>query len=131
MGQITSSSDVLAGPCLSAMCRRVLSSCSTGLHSSCSEGPLYLWWVGSSLAAVCKLLSSFGGELLLVVVALLLSSCSRMSSNCDWDDSSLVLLRRDTFSSCDVQEATLLWQWEFFLVVAWWAHLYSWQVASV
>ena len=60
------------------------------------------------------------------MVALLLSSCSRMFfSNCDCDDSSLVLVRRDTFSSCDVQEATLLWQREFFLVVAWWAPLYS------
>ena len=50
------------------------------------------------------------------MVALLLSSCSRMIfSNCDWDDSSLVLMRRDTFASCNVQEATLLlWQWEFF-----------------
>ena len=31
MGQIISSSDVLAGPCLSAMCMRVLSSCSMGV----------------------------------------------------------------------------------------------------
>ena len=30
MGQIISSSDVLAGACLSAMCMRVLSSCSMG-----------------------------------------------------------------------------------------------------
>ena len=54
------------------------------------------------------------------MVALFLSSCSRMIfSNCDWDDSSLVLIRKDTFASCNVQEATLLlWQWEFFSVVA-------------
>ena len=54
------------------------------------------------------------------MVPLLLSSCSRMIfSNCDWDDSSLVLIRKDTFASCNVQEATLLlWQWEFFSVVA-------------
>ena len=67
------------------------------------------------------------------MVALLLSSCSRMFfSNCDCDDSSLVLVRRDTFSSCDVQEATLrLWQWESSFVVAWWAPLYLWQGSSV
>ena len=77
-----------------------------------------MWWVSSSLAVVFRLLSSFGRGLL-VVVALLLSSCNRMFSNCDWDDSSLVLIRKDTFASCNVQEATLLlWQWEFFSVVA-------------
>ena len=35
-------------------------------------------------------------------------------------------MRRGNFSSCNVQEATVsLWQWEFFLVVAWWTPLYS------
>ena len=66
----------------------------------------YLWWVSSSLALVCRLFLVLAGWLLLVV-ALLLSSCGRMFSNCDWDDSSLVVMRRDTFSSCDVQDATL------------------------
>ena len=42
MGQILSSSDVQAGPCLVAMCHRLLSSCGMRLHSSCSEGALLI-----------------------------------------------------------------------------------------
>ena len=59
--QVLSSSDVQACPCLVAMCRRLLSSCSIDLYSNCSEGPLYLWTDGSSLVVVCRLLSSCGG----------------------------------------------------------------------
>ena len=85
MGQILSSSDVQAGPSLVAMCRWLLSSCGMGLHSSCSGCALYLWWVGSSLVVICRLISSCGiGGSSLVVVAGLLSSCSGVFfSNCD------------------------------------------------
>ena len=38
----SSSSDVQAGPYLVAMCRRILSSCSMGLYSSCSRGPHFI-----------------------------------------------------------------------------------------
>ena len=62
VGQVLSSSDMKVCLCLVAMCRKLLSSCSIDLYSNCSEGLLYLWTVGSSLAVVCRLLSSFGGE---------------------------------------------------------------------
>ena len=81
----SSSSDVQAGPYLVAMCRWLLSSCGMGLHSSCSGCALYLWWVGSSLVVVCRLLYSCGrGGSSLVVVAGLFFSCNRVFfSNCD------------------------------------------------
>ena len=39
----SSSSDVQAGPYLVAMCRRILSSCSMGLYSSCCGGPHFIY----------------------------------------------------------------------------------------
>ena len=55
----------------------------------------------------------------------ILSSCGRvLFSSCEEGDSSLVVMSRGAFSSCDVQEATLkLWQWESSFIVAWWAPL--------
>ena len=70
MRKILSISDVQAGPCLVSMCQSLLSSCGTRLHSSCSEGALFicggmaileLSFADSSLVVV-------GGLLLVVVV---------------------------------------------------------------
>ena len=47
-----------AGPCLSAMSVRLLSICSMYSTLIAGVSALYLWWVGSSLVVVCRLLSS-------------------------------------------------------------------------
>ena len=39
MGQILSTRDGQAGPCLIAKCRRLVSIFGMGLHSNCPEGP--------------------------------------------------------------------------------------------
>ena len=47
-----------------------------------------------------------GGSSLVLVVGLL-SSCVRVFSNCERIEYSLVVLRRGSFSICDVQDVTL------------------------
>ena len=42
MRQILSSGAVQADPFLVTVCQRLLSSCGMRLHSSCSEGPLFI-----------------------------------------------------------------------------------------
>ena len=60
MGQILSSSDVQAGPCLSAMCGRLHSRCSMG-STLITVGVHSLFaLVGSSVVVVCSHLSSCG-----------------------------------------------------------------------
>ena len=60
MVQMLSSCDVQPGPCLVAMCGRLLSRCDMGLPSNYSEGPCFISAVSSSLVVLCRLLSSCG-----------------------------------------------------------------------
>ena len=86
MGQILSSSAVQA----TSIVWRLLSSCSMGLQTSCSGGPLLI--CGGS--APLYLSRGAGGESSsLVVVVGLLSSCGRVhSSNCDGGGYYLVVM---------------------------------------
>ena len=60
MGQILSSRDVQAGPCLSAMCGRLHSRCSMGSTLITVGVHSLLALVSSSLVVICSHLSSCG-----------------------------------------------------------------------
>ena len=112
MWQILSSSDVKAGPCLNAMFGRLLTSCSMG-PTLIAVGVRSLFAVVSlSLVVICSHLTSCVRNSSLTVVVGLLSRCGRvLFSNWEVGDSSMVVMRRGTFSSGKVQEATgYFWQ---------------------
>ena len=72
---------------------------------------LYLLCVSSSLVDVCSHLSLWQGNSLIVIVGML-SRCGRvLFSNWEVGVSYMVVMRRGTLSTCNVQEATgYLWQ---------------------
>ena len=113
MRQVLYSSEVQAGPCLSAMCVRLLSR--YGLGSTLIAVSVRSLFPVDRLVSSCLLpppLSLWQGNASLTVTVGILSRCHRvLFSNWEVGDSSMVVMRRGAFSRCEMQEATgYLWQ---------------------